>query len=813
MFDRKYYLLTYPDVRHADVSPLFHYIKYGWREGRNPSSMFNTRYYLQTNPDVFLSNINPLVHYIRFGKLEGRPPSFNGASNSLNIIKVSIAKGDLANAEEVDLVKHLTQPSEKLGNVSRGIKYLKNFGLKKFLRRTVVKLTKQIRVQEQPIFTFEKEIGINLFEEIYNTSLATANNKGNSDYIDYSDHDELSFASTVKLIAFYLPQFHPFPENDKWWGRGFTEWTNVSKATPQFVGHYQPRLPGELGFYDLRIQEIQRRQVELAKKYGIHGFCFHYYWFNGKRLMDMPLHHFIDDPEIDFPFCICWANENWTRRWDGQNNEILIGQAHSFENDRRFIEDLEPVLRSPRYIRIDGRPLIIVYRAILLENPKKTVQYWKRFCVDRGLGEPLLIAAQTFGFKNPLTVGFDVAIEFPPHNIVIEEITGSISLVNKDYAGAIYDYKKMIEHNIPLIDEDYRVIRTVVPGWDNEARMPGRGHTFAFSTPGLYQRWLEKTIFEEECKQPEENRLVFINAWNEWAEGAYLEPDRKFGYAYLQATKEALKNVRNRYFIAADGKRYLNPNKRNITAVILHVHYLEMLQEIGVYLKNLEDDFDLFISLTESNKDHIADVYKVFPKSNILIVENRGRDIAPFIEIYRNISLFGYQNILKIHTKKSSHRHDGDKWRHEIFNNLLSKSAVASARKALTIDNKLGIIGPKGHVLANRSYWGFNKELTIKLAREVGIRTSIDPEFSFVAGSMFWAKPEALGKLNILPIGTSNFESEPILKDGALPHAIERLIGLLAIASGFNISEIDHEGKIQKVCNQNGFGFAQIHPD
>jgi len=347
----------------------------------------------------------------------------------------------------------------------------------------------------------------------------------------------------IKLIAFYLPQFHPIPENDDWWGKGFTEWTHVSSATPQFVGHYQPRLPGELGFYDLRVPEIQKHQVELARKYGIFGFCFHYYWFGGKHLLDLPLKQFLNDPRLDFPFCLCWANENWTRRWDGLDHEVLIAQAHSPEDDLAFIKSLEPAFRDRRYIRVNGQPLLVIYRPSLLPDPCETAHRWRDYCRKSNLGGLYLVAVQAFETLDPRSLGFDAAVEFPPHKLGqgAPVLNSQMEIVNPNYQGVICDYNYLIESAKKISRSDFTLFRGVCPSWDNEARKPGRGMTYQNSTPALYQDWLAEACRFAAKESDPDKRMVFINAWNEWSEGAYLEPDRRYGYAYLQATANALK--------------------------------------------------------------------------------------------------------------------------------------------------------------------------------------------------------------------------------------------------------------------------------
>lgn len=348
----------------------------------------------------------------------------------------------------------------------------------------------------------------------------------------------------VRLIAFYLPQFHPIPENDAWWGRGFTEWTNVVRGRPRFPGHHQPHLPGELGFYDLRVPEVMARQAELASLYGIGGFAFYVYWFGGKRLLERPLETYLQSA-LSLPFCLCWANENWSRRWDGRADEILIAQRHSPEDDIAFIEAAAAYLRDPRYIRVAEKPLLLVYRPSLLPDPAATAERWRQWCREAGIGEICLAYTQSFESADPADYGFDAAIEFPPNNSHPVDITDRVAGRDPEFRGMIYDWAVYPEQSRDYARCSYRLFRGVNPSWDNEARRPGRGAIFLGSNPAGYREWLENAIrdTQDRFSDPSE-RIVFINAWNEWAEGAHLEPDQRYGYAYLQATREALEQTR-----------------------------------------------------------------------------------------------------------------------------------------------------------------------------------------------------------------------------------------------------------------------------
>jgi len=370
----------------------------------------------------------------------------------------------------------------------------------------------------------------------------------------------------ARLIAFYLPQYHPIPENDLWWGKGFTEWTNVTKARPLFPGHCQPDLPGDLGFYDLRVPEVRKLQSDLARSHGIEGFCYWHYWFgNGRRVLDRIFTEVLESGEPNFPFCLGWANETWTGVWHGLGDKILMKQEYPGEED--YIAHFQFLLRAfhdPRYIRVNGRPLLVIFRGDQLPNSAEVCALWRRLAQKNGL-PGLHIAtivvkteqAKALGYdavrtSEPGTLGYDAAITSEPGTFsTLGTLQNPLSLQFRVRRKArrwlgksellpkqprIYSYAECAEKYYQLPPLPSYVHPCVFPNWDNTPRSGVRGLVFADANPKLFEGVLRKTIADV-ADRPYEERLIFVKSWNEWAEGNYLEPSVRFGHGYLEAAR------------------------------------------------------------------------------------------------------------------------------------------------------------------------------------------------------------------------------------------------------------------------------------
>ncbi|TSD66997.1 glycosyl hydrolase [Inquilinus sp. KBS0705] len=354
----------------------------------------------------------------------------------------------------------------------------------------------------------------------------------------------------LRAISIYLPQYHPIAENDKWWGRGFTEWRKVVKGKKIHKNQYQPHLPADLGFYDLRLPEIRQQQAQLAKENQIYGFCYYHYWFNGKLLLERPLQDVIKLKEPDFPFCICWANENWTRRWDGEEQEILIKQDYSLEDDIKHMRYLcENIFCDARYISVESKPVFIIYSPQSIPDFNKTIDIWNKTAKEYGFDGLYIIAFVKWNTSTSYAnnINVNALAEFAPFfnvppikRTLLDKVLVKLKIpLTVKQKNNLYNYKDMLK--APKKYFDKLLYPCVTPMWDNYVRRNrGKASIYLNSTPDLYKQILQKRCDEFSPGKSDEN-FVFINAWNEWAEGNHLEPCEKWGDAYLKATAEVMR--------------------------------------------------------------------------------------------------------------------------------------------------------------------------------------------------------------------------------------------------------------------------------
>lgn len=349
--------------------------------------------------------------------------------------------------------------------------------------------------------------------------------------------DKKTSNNKALTLAYYLPQFHTIPENDKWWGEGFTEWVNVRKTGPQYHGHDHPRVVSDLGEYDLSDVAVLHRQAELAEAHDIDAFCFYHYWFDGARLLEKPVDNYLRSGP-DFPFCISWANENWTRRWDGKDHEVLMGQKYSASTADEVFSSFVPYFSDPRYLRVDGSLILVVHRIDQIPESARVTARWRALAREQDLGELHIIAAETRVGINPIHYGVDAVAEFPPvgSNTLRSAQLLPVKGLNPAFTGRLMSYPRMARRFMRRKAPAFIRYRAVAPGWDNTARRGTSATIYVDHNPATYHVWLKHARNAEDARKGSTG-LVFINAWNEWAEGAYLEPDSTWGYSFLDATR------------------------------------------------------------------------------------------------------------------------------------------------------------------------------------------------------------------------------------------------------------------------------------
>lgn len=476
------------------------------------SSLYDEAWYVVHYPDVETSRMSPLDHFILIGGKRGYAPGpeFDGAG----YLKLH---GDVA-AGDANPLLHYIRFGKREGRA-----------LPKKSKRSAYRSTIPATVNSDG----DLRLGLSTAFADAPAELAAG---------------PVTLDEVPRTFAFYLPQFHPIAENDWAHGKGFTEWNNVIKAKPLFNGHYQPKLPGELGYYDLRSFDVMREQIELALDHGITGFCFYYYYFHGKKLLFKPIENYIKS-DLKAPFFFLWANENWSKRWDGGDQEVIIAQQHSKEDDLAFIRELFPLFEDDRYTKIGGKPLLMIYKPHLFPNMLATVETWRDEAAKHGFEGLYLVMVDDWLAEptQPRTLGFDASYEIPsnavPRHVYSDDIK-SLGL-GEDFTGRIIDYQKFAQYHMSRPMPEYRRFRTVMLPWDNTARYGSRAMVHVNTQGDGYKLWLSQAMLDTYHRYPAEERIVLLHSWNEWCEGTYLEPDGRLGRRYLEQTREAIDDVKS----------------------------------------------------------------------------------------------------------------------------------------------------------------------------------------------------------------------------------------------------------------------------
>lgn len=535
------------------------------------SELFDAGWYYAHNPEATANGLKPVEHFLLFGGSQKKSPGPDFDADYYLAVNPDVA------AAGVNPLVHYIQNGEREG-----------------------------RKPHPPII--EQTILPALDTELWGRAA-------------YSDHASLSFRAEgpgasgrpslpddeyPRTFAFYLPQFHPIPENNWAHGMGFTEWHNVIQTKPLFKGHYQPRIPGELGFYDLRAKEVLETQINLAKEHGISGFCFYYYYFQGKRLLFDPIKNFLES-DSDFPFMLLWANENWSKKWDGGDKEVIIAQNHSKEDDLIFLRNIAALFADPRYAKVNGKPILMVYKAHLFPDVRATTETWRREIEKLGFpGIYLVMADDWTDLHHPRDHGFDASYEIPsnlaPDHVLHADPENDLDLP-EDFTGRIIDYAKFAQYHLSRPFPSYKRFRTVMLPWDNTARygLDARVHINAQGAD--FRLWLLQAILDSYLRYEAEERIVFLHSWNEWCEGTYLEPDRRNGRWFLEETRAAIKTAHDSIEWAA-----ANPSAT---------------RAFSEFLKILKTKDEGTWRLVQAQRDQIRNVWRELEEERRLVADLR----------------------------------------------------------------------------------------------------------------------------------------------------------------------------------------------
>ena len=561
-----------------------------------------------------------------------------------------------------------------------------------------------------------------------------------NEFVIFEENIDFSNYSTdIKTIALYLPQYHFIKENNKWWGENFTEWTNVKKAKPLYEGHHQPRKPGDekgyLGYYLLINASTIKKQVDLARSHGIYGFGIYYYWFSGKKLLEKPLDIFLKNKEIDFPFLLIWANENWSRNWNGGNRNILIKQKYNLKDPEYFIKDIQKYIKDNRYIRINGKSVIGIYEPLKVPNIKKTLSIWRKEAQKYGIGKLYIIACLN---KYNITIYknlkiLDAAYDFPPRNIMKK---------SHYYSYLIYYNKNFIN-----CTNDFPLFRGSMLEWDNTARKGKRSKYFIGYSPEKFYLLNKIIIQYTKTHYNDDKRFIFVNAWNEWGEGSYLEPDEKYGYSSINALSKALFNL-----------PYILINVKNINIT----KYSKIAVQINLFCDFLINDiinktimplkYDFFIFTNSFERKELIEIqikkYSNYNKYYIVMIDSNSRKINKLNKIFK-IIIKKYKYIYYINNNITNKNNIGNEYlKYNSFNNLIrNKNIILDILSNFEKYKKLGFIYPEiSYKISSESLVNDDRDFINNILDNIfpGKRFKIGKKYEFPPNNIFWAKIESI---------------------------------------------------------------------
>ncbi len=622
---------------------------------------------------------------------------------------------------------------------------------------------------------------------------------------EWAELDESGIAldgSAALLIALYLPQSQALGNSGHTLTSGPVTWAQVSAARALFPGHQQPRVPMELGYYDTRVDQIVERQVALARLHGIGAFCFYDRWSPPAATHPDILETFLRRKELQMQFCICWVPQSLGPPAATGSTPSWADATPLAEQVAAFVEASEVALRDDRYIRVSGRPLILIHSDSAPPEQQAILSAVKGRASALGLVEPIVAGTAELGSSGDAVTAWDAVVAWPRGALdggagVLDKGPGAPGFVprSREYEEVVMAACREYEAAPPSVGR----WPLVVSGFDNTPVKGVNGTVLARSNPWNYKRWLVAAIKASAQWNGDSSGLVFINAWNNWGEGAFLEPDQEYGYGYLRATKEALQESER-----------TKPGPR--IAVVVHLFYPEMWEEIAAGLVRLPWNFDLWVSTPTGFPDAVRErVLRRFPEARVTAVRNQGRDVLPFLRFMRLARGEGYELVCKVHTKLSRHRADGGMWRRAMLRDLIG--GVDACQKILTAfeeDPSLGLVVPEQCALQSTYYWGAgeagsrNRERVRALATSIGLTPEAD--FVFPAGSMFWFRWKALERLSDLPLEAGDFEWEAGQTDGTMSHALERFFGMVCLQSGYQVGEVNGLRWTQSTCRWTGDG-------